>query len=74
MVSLTASNSTLTVLATSQLFGFSMKPLNGPSDAAFLLGSLRVALRDIISNDIIRSGGSNRSSGPAVLEQFKISG
>ena len=72
MVSLTGGDSALTILDTSQLFGLSIKLLNGPSDAAagrpgFLLGSLRVGLPDMISNDIIRSGGSKRSGGPAVL-------
>lgn len=77
MVSLTASNSALTILDTSKWFGFSVKRLNGPLDAAggrprFLLGSLPVALCDIITgppggDDIIRSAGSKRSGGPAVL-------
>ena len=60
MVSLPAGPSALTILDTSELFDLSMQLLHGASDAAFLLGRLRVRWIEIIAgppsgDDIIRS-------------------
>ena len=48
---------TLTTFQPSQLFGFSVKLLDFPTQAAHLLYSLRVVLRHVVGHNIVRALG-----------------
>lgn len=64
MVSDNASFATLTTFEPSQLFGFSVKLLDLPTQATHFLYSLRVVLRHVVGHNIVRALRRRRKAPP----------